>query len=73
MAALTIATELGDTEQQARAHTGLGHAHKALADHARARQHYELALTLLVDLESSLAEDVRAHIATIPDAPPQRR
>src|SRR5213078_2740658 len=43
-AAHTIAVDSGAPVQQARAHTGLGHAYRALDDPARARRHYQQAL-----------------------------
>ncbi|MEV4510989.1 tetratricopeptide repeat protein [Dactylosporangium sp. NPDC049525] len=52
-------------DQQARAHTGLGHAHQALGDLARARQHYEQALVRYTDLGSPDADDVRVHLAAL--------
>jgi tetratricopeptide (TPR) repeat protein/DNA-binding XRE family transcriptional regulator len=52
-------------DQQARAHTGLGHTYRTLGDTARSRQHYERALILYTDLGSPDADDVRAHLAAL--------
>ncbi len=49
-AALTIAVDIGDREQQARAHTGLSRAHHALGNPTQARHHYQQALTLYTSL-----------------------
>ena len=64
-AAHTIAADTGDREQQARAHAGLGHAHRALGDLALAREHHQQALTLYVDLGMPEAAEVRAHLITL--------
>ncbi|GIF21829.1 hypothetical protein BJ973_004722 [Actinoplanes tereljensis] len=57
------ATATGDPVEQARAHTGLGHASRALGDPVRARAHYEQALTLCAGADLPQAGEVRAHLA----------
>jgi tetratricopeptide (TPR) repeat protein len=52
-------------DQQARAHTGIGHAYHILGDTTAARQHYERALILYADLGSPDADGVRAHLAAL--------
>jgi tetratricopeptide (TPR) repeat protein len=61
----TSAADIANRDQQARAHTGLGHAHHTLNDLARARQHYQHALTLYTDLGMPDADQIRAHLTTI--------
>lgn len=65
-AALRIATDIGVPDQQARAHTGLGHAHSTLGDLTRGREHYEHALTLHTHLEPPEARDIRAKLTSFP-------
>jgi tetratricopeptide (TPR) repeat protein len=50
--ALTVATEIGALDQQARAHAGLGRA-------LNSREHLEQAFTLYADLDSPAADAVR--------------
>jgi tetratricopeptide (TPR) repeat protein len=64
-AALEIATELGARDEQARAHTGLGHAHHALGDAKYALRHYRRALVLYTDLGMPEADEIRTHFADI--------
>jgi hypothetical protein len=66
-AALAVATDIGARDQQARAHTGLGHAHQSLGSPEPARHHYQHALTLYTDLGMSEADQIRVHLATIGD------
>ena len=66
--ALAIATDIGDQDQQARADTGIGRAHHALGDPARARHHYQLALNRYTDLGSP-TDDTRALLSAL-DGPP---
>ncbi|AEV84951.1 hypothetical protein ACWT_3927 [Actinoplanes sp. SE50] len=67
-ASVTIAIEIGDGHQQARAHTGLGHVHHAVGDLARARRHYRHALTLCAHLGLPGAEQIRSHLAAVGSA-----
>jgi len=57
-----IAVEIGDRERQARAHAGLGHAHRTLGDPARAREHFQQAVTLYAELGMPEADEVRAQL-----------
>ncbi|MEU8819873.1 tetratricopeptide repeat protein [Actinoplanes sp. NPDC048796] len=52
-------------DQQARAHTGLGHAHQVLGNHAVAREYYQHALTLYTDLDLPEADQLRADLAAL--------
>ena len=54
-----IAAGIGNRNQQARAHTGLGHAHHTLGNPTQARHHYEHALTLYTDLGQPEADQIR--------------
>jgi tetratricopeptide (TPR) repeat protein len=65
-AALAVATEVGDRVQQARAHTGLGHAHLALDGADQARHHWQQALELYTALGTHHADQIRAHLASLP-------
>jgi Flp pilus assembly protein TadD len=71
-AAHTIAVDIGDRDQQARAHTGLGHTHHTLGNSARARQQYQHALTLYTHLGMPDADQIRAYI-TIEDRSHEQR
>src|SRR5204862_3361289 len=66
-AAHAIATDIGDRDQQARAHTGLGHAHDTLDHPEPARHHYQHALNLYTDLGMPEADQIRTHLATTDD------
>ena len=59
--ALAVAADISDIDQQARAHTGLGHAHHALNQAALARRHYQHAMTLYTDLGTPDADRIRNH------------
>ena len=59
-AARDLAAAIGNDHQLARAHTGLGHAHRALGDPAAARANYMTALALYTELGVPDADDVRA-------------
>ncbi|MEU0878228.1 tetratricopeptide repeat protein [Lentzea sp. NPDC005914] len=61
-AALAVAVDIGGLEEQARAHTGLGHACRALPDLARARRHYQRAVALYTALDMPEAVLVRAFL-----------
>ncbi|MFG1996418.1 tetratricopeptide repeat protein [Actinoplanes sp. NPDC048988] len=52
-------------DQQARAHTGLGHAHQVLGNHAVAREYYQHALALYTDLDLPEADQLRADLAAL--------
>jgi hypothetical protein len=71
--ALTIATSISNRGEQARAHTGLGHAHTALGDSTLARHHYTHALTLYTDLGSPDADTIRTHLSTTDHRQPNTR
>ena len=53
------------SDETAYAHTGLGDGYLAIGDIARAREHYQQALTLYVSLGTPQADRVRARIAAI--------
>ncbi|WP_250029388.1 tetratricopeptide repeat protein [Paractinoplanes maris] len=65
-AALAIAEAVGNRRQQARAHTGLGHAHHDAGEPAAAREHYEQALVLYTDLGVPEADEVRGFLDALP-------
>jgi hypothetical protein len=67
--ALTLATEAGIRDQQARAHTGLEHAHRARRDPGRAREHYEHALVLYRDLGVPDADEILDHLDALARRP----
>jgi tetratricopeptide (TPR) repeat protein len=58
--------DIGTRHEQARAHTGLGHAHRALGETGHARRHYRHAVSLYTELEMPDADQLRAHLAAIP-------
>ena len=58
-----IASDIGDTYQQARAHDGLARAHHALASTGQARDHWERALALYTHLGTPEADQARAELA----------
>ena len=66
-AAYAIATEadFADLEEQARAQTGLGEAHRAGGDLRTARRHYLLAVELWAELKSPEADRVASLLATL--------
>jgi len=66
--ALGLAGEIGDRYQQARAHDGLAHAQQASGNAARARRHWQHALTLYALLGAPEAGRVRAAITARDDA-----
>ena len=55
----------GEAATQARAHSGLGDAHRGLDNPPCARHHYQRALALYTDLGLPDAEQIRAHLAAI--------
>ena len=56
-----MATELGPSDQRARANAGLGHAHRSLGDMARAGDHYRDAVALYTRLGMRGRRDSRLH------------
>jgi hypothetical protein len=64
--ALTIAEDIGNPGQQARAHTGLAETHLARADTTTAAiHHYERALALYTEHGMPEADAVRTRLATV--------
>lgn len=63
--ALTIATEDALRHQQARAHAGVGHAHRALGDQDRARTHYEHAYLIYTELDMPDAEEMLTYMNSV--------
>jgi hypothetical protein len=71
-----LARDLGQPADQARAHDGLAHAHHTLGHLDQARQHWQHALDILIDLGTPAADDLttaalRAHLADFDAADPQ--
>jgi hypothetical protein len=62
--ALSLARQAGHQVQQARACDGLGRACHAAGDTARARRHWQEALTLYASLGTPEADQLRAQLAT---------
>jgi tetratricopeptide (TPR) repeat protein len=62
-AALAIATETGDRDEQARAHTGAARVHQHDGEPELARDHWRQALRLYTELNSPEAERVRGELA----------
>ena len=60
--ALTLACQMGDRYEQARAHDGLGRSWHASGDHAQARYHWQQALALYTDMGVPEAGPVRARL-----------
>jgi tetratricopeptide (TPR) repeat protein len=58
--ALRVATEVGNRGQQARAHNGIAHAMHAT--HQPAHTHWCRALDFYAELDSPLADEIRAHL-----------
>jgi hypothetical protein len=59
--------------QQARAHTGLGHAHRTLGNAGQAHHHWQQALALYTDLGTHHADEIRTHLAALPSTDPVGR
>jgi len=57
-----LAVGIGERRELARAHAGLGRAHRTLGDKALAREHYERALALYADLGTPEADQIRARL-----------
>ena len=64
-AALTLATQISDRYELARAHHGIGHTHHAAGDLDQARHHWHEAFTLYTDLGVPDADDVRDHLTAL--------
>ena len=64
---------IADSEQQARAHAGLGDAHLALGNLTQARHHYQHALTRYIDLGTPEADQIRTCLTTIDDTSSAQR
>jgi tetratricopeptide (TPR) repeat protein/transcriptional regulator with XRE-family HTH domain len=56
--ALSLATDLRQPDDQARAHEGLASAHQTLGHHELARYHYQQTLDILLKLDLTRVEDV---------------
>ena len=67
-AALTLAVQIGDRYEQARAHNGLAHTHHATGDPSQARHHWQHALALYTNLGVPDADDVHAHLTALDQA-----
>ena len=70
--ALALANEIGQPNDQPRAHDGLAHAHHALHKHELARTHWQHALDILTRLgidhtgdEETSASAVRSHLVNL--------
>jgi hypothetical protein len=57
--------KLGQPPDEARAHDGLAHAHRARGQHEHARRHWQRALDILTELGLDHTEDDEATVATI--------
>lgn len=67
--ALAMAEQIHDEYQQARAHDGLGCAYHSAGRDTDAAGHWRTALDLFTTLESADANEVRARLAALADAP----
>jgi tetratricopeptide (TPR) repeat protein len=65
LTALTIATDIGIRDQQARANFGLGHSYLAIEEPTRACEHFERALTRYTELGMPDADAVHSELATL--------
>jgi tetratricopeptide (TPR) repeat protein len=63
-AAFRLATLAGDRYELARTHAGLGNAHHASGEEARAREHWELARSLYAELGVPEAGELEALLAS---------
>jgi hypothetical protein len=61
-AALALASRIGETYEQARAHNGLARVHHAGDDRGQACHHWQQALTLYTELGAPEADQVRAQL-----------
>ncbi len=69
-AALTLASQIGDAYEQARAHNGLGAALHATGDITLARHHWLCALGLYSELGAPELDGVRARVAALESGDP---
>ena len=67
-AALTVATEIGDRYEQARAYSGLAHTYYSIDDPEQARDNWRQALTHYTDLALPEADNIRAALAALDQA-----
>ena len=63
--ALALANELGQPDDEARAHDGLAHAHHAMRRPEQARTHWQHALDILTDLGNVRTDEADTTVATI--------
>ncbi|MFJ4782137.1 AfsR/SARP family transcriptional regulator [Streptomyces sp. NPDC088794] len=63
--ALTVAQEIEDQEEQARAHIGMAGVHQETGAHDRAREHWRHALDLYTALNSPRTAEVRDRLAAL--------
>lgn len=63
--ALAPATELGQPQDEARAHDGIAHAHHTLHEDERARTHWQHALEILTRLGTDHTTDEETNVAAI--------
>lgn len=68
-AALDIAAGTDAADQQARAHAGLGHAHRTGGDPQLAREHYRAAIGLYRELGRPEAEELQPLLAPLSSSP----
>lgn len=61
--ALRMASKIGDSYEQARAHNGLAHAYDATDDGSRARGHWRKALAIYARLGAPETDDIRRRLA----------
>jgi len=66
-AALVLARQIASTEEQARAYRGIGNAHRDIGDIDQARQHWQQALGLYLELGAPEAEQIRAQLRRVGD------
>lgn len=69
-AALTLASQIGDAYEQARAHAGLGAALHATGDVTLARHHWLRALDLYSELGAPDSEGIRVRLAGLEHGDP---
>ena len=64
---VSLASQIGDQYEQARAHNGLAEAHYAAGDLDQARHHWQEAFTQYTDLGAPEARNVHAHLTALND------
>jgi tetratricopeptide (TPR) repeat protein len=67
-AALTMAAQIGERYEHARAHNGLAQIHQVAGDLDQARNHWHYALALYTDLGVPDAEIVHARLTALDQA-----